>query len=378
MLGDGPVFAKATMPSPAADRRAPADRLPGLIRAMARAARSVLRRLPIDARGPAVEATSPCPLCGAAESRALFDEAVPGAGTRQLLRCAACDLVRLDPLPSPAEIPALYGEAYYGEGNAKFGQLTGVFVLAFRMARARALRLMGVRHGAILDVGCGAGTFLMLLQRLGYEAHGTELSESSARGARALVGTATIRIGPIRTCGFDKGQFAAITAWQVFEHLEDPRETLREFHRLLAPEGALVLSMPNIESWQARWAGTEWFHLDLPRHLLHWSPATITRLLEQEGFNVNRFSQHSLEQNPFGLLQSALQRLGQPRMGLYAMLRGPLDREDRQRLRRLPHYLAYLAAFPFAIALETLASFLRSGATFTVIARRRPEPVSRA
>ena len=87
-----------------------------------------------------------------------------------------------------------------------------------------------MRKGRILDIGCARGLFLKTLERVGHTAYGTELSEESARTARALVGEDRIRVGPLVDCGFDEGQFDAVTAWQVFEHLHDPAETLAELH----------------------------------------------------------------------------------------------------------------------------------------------------
>ena len=71
------------------------------------------------------------------------------------------------PPPSLAEIPGFYGTAYYGVENAKFGKLTELFVRLFRRARLRALRLMRVRAGDVLDLGCGRGLFLRALQARG-------------------------------------------------------------------------------------------------------------------------------------------------------------------------------------------------------------------
>lgn len=265
-------------------------------------------------------------------------------------------------------IPSLYGEEYYGTENKKFGPLTEAFVFLFRIARLRAVYLTGVRRGAILDLGCGRGLFLRIMERVGFVAWGTELDESSARAARQR--GVQVRTGPLAGCDFDAGQFDVITAWQVFEHFRDPDAVLRECHRILRPGGALIMSMPNIESWQARWAGASWFHLDMPRHLFHYSPDTIKAMLAAQGFRLERISHCSLEQNPFGLLQSALHRLGGSHLGLYRLLRGPADRRERARARRLPLLAAYLAAFVPAAAISTFWSLLRSGATFTVLARR--------
>jgi 2-polyprenyl-3-methyl-5-hydroxy-6-metoxy-1,4-benzoquinol methylase len=294
---------------------------------------------------------------------------VPESLGYHVARCDQCGLVVTVPRPPFEAIPGFYGQEYYGLDNNKFGPLTEIFIFLFRVARLRAVRRMGVRQGAILDLGCGRGLFLRVIKRFGYRVWGTELDDASARAAHHRSG-AEVRVGPLVGCHFDAGQFDAITAWQVFEHFHDPDVVLRECHRVLRPGGALIMSMPNIESWQARWAGASWFHLDLPRHLFHYDPATITRMLEGQGFRVEKISHYSLEQDPFGLLQSALHRLRGSHLGLYRLLRGPTDRRERARLQRLPLLAAYLAAFVPAAAISMLWSLWGSGAAFTVLARR--------
>ena len=66
------------------------------------------------------------------------------------------------------------------------------------------------------------------------------------------------------------------------------------------------MSMPNAESAQAQRYGTHWFHHDPPRHLFGFGPHSLTHLLEDAGFRVENISTWSLEQNPFGEIQSTL------------------------------------------------------------------------
>ncbi len=336
---------------------------------LAAATRAVLRRTGLRARGTEVDGFR-CALCAGAHGRRLFAHPAPDARGHDVAQCQECSLSAIHPLPAAEDIPDFYGDVYYGEENAKFGPVTEMFVFLFRLARLRAIRMMGIRRGTILDIGCARGLFLKTLERVGHSAYGTELSEDSARTARKLVGEDRVRVGPVEDVHFDEGQFDAVTAWQVFEHLRDPGATLDECHRILRPGGALLFSVPNIESWQARWSGEEWFHLDLPRHLYHYGPQTLTAMLREHGFEVESISHYGLEQNPFGLLQSALHRLGFGHMGLYNLLRGPLDRVGGHGPGRLARYALYLAAFPFAAALSYAWSLLGSGATFTVLARR--------
>lgn len=336
---------------------------------LARATVDVLERRPRSPTGLPLSSPFRCRLCGRESARELFPEVVPESVGYHLARCDGCGLVATVPPPSVETIPSFYGPDYYGLDNKKFGPLTEIFIFLFRVARLRAVRLMGIKRGTILDLGCGRGLFLRVMERFGYSAFGTELDESSARAARAHCG-AQVRVGSLVDCSFDAGQFDVITAWQVFEHLHDPDVVLRECHRILRPEGALVMSVPNIESWQACWAGAGWFHLDLPRHLFHYSPATLTAMLESRGFRVEKISHYSLEQNPFGLLQSALHRLGATHLGLYRLLRGGADRPRPGRAQRMVLLAVYLAAFVPAAAVSAFWSLLKSGATFTVLARR--------
>lgn len=368
----GPSEPSRTPISPSSAPAAPAPRRHGLralLSDMLAATRAVFRGVRIRAEGPEV-ADFRCALCDGREARRLFAHEAPDSRGHHVAQCAECSLAVVHPLPEAAQIPSFYGDVYYGTDNAKFGPVTEMFVMLFRIARLRAIRKMGVRRGRILDIGCAGGLFLRVLERAGHTAYGTELSDDSARTARSRIGEDRVRVGPVVSAGFEAGQFDAITAWQVFEHLRDPAETLDECRRILRPGGALILAVPNIESWQARWSREEWFHLDVPRHLFHFSPDTISEMLRRHGFEVESVSHYCLEQNPFGLLQSALHRLGYAHMGLYNLLRGPLDRIGQHRPGRMLRYLAYLAAFPFAAAACYVGSFLRTGATFTVYARR--------
>lgn len=364
-----PSTAIRTEPPKAPPRPAQANGLRPLAADLTRATADVLAHKPRLPSGPPLSSPFRCRLCGGESAHELFSERIAESVGYHLAQCDRCRLAATLPPPPFAAISAFYGDEYYGLDNKKFGPLTEIFIFLFRIARLRAVRLMGIKGGTILDLGCGRGLFLKVMQRVGYVAFGTELDDASARAARLHSG-AKVRVGPLLGCNFESAQFDAITAWQVFEHLHDPDLVLTECHRILRPGGALIMSVPNIDSWQARWAGAGWFHLDLPRHLFHYSPDTITAMLEARGFRVERISHYSLEQNPFGLLQSALHRLGATHLGLYRLLRGRASGAQPAKAQRIALLAAYLAAFVPAAAISAFWSLLKSGATFTVLARR--------
>jgi SAM-dependent methyltransferase len=197
-----------------------------------------------------------------------------------------------------------------------------------------------------------------------------EVSQTAARGTDPR---AQIRIAPdLASAGYPSGYFDEVIIWHVLEHVVDPAGTLSEIRRILRPDGRVVVAVPNFSSLQARWAGPHWFHLDPPRHLYHFPLPSLLRLLRRTGLVPQSVHHFSLRQNPFGWVQSALNRCPDlPTNGLYVLLhqrapgeRPPFDASTRLRLRA-----AYLAGMPIAIAATVLSTGLRSGATVHVVAR---------
>ena len=107
-------------------------------------------------------------------------------------------------------------------------------------------------------------------------------------GLRALVGS-------LPHPDLAPGSFDVVTMWHSLEHVHRPLAILREAFKLLAPGGKLVVACPNIASWAFRAFGPSWFALDLPRHLTHFTPATLRAMITAAGFRVEqvRLIRHS-------------------------------------------------------------------------------------
>ena len=95
---------------------------------------------------------------------------------------------------------------------------------------------------------------------------------------------------------------------QVLEHLTDPAPTLKALAGILKPEGKLIIGVPNFDSWQSTFGGNTWFHLDVPRHLHHFSLPSLSVLIGQSGLEIQNVSYASPEHDPYGWVQSALNR----------------------------------------------------------------------
>ncbi|MEW6378965.1 MAG: class I SAM-dependent methyltransferase [bacterium] len=310
-----------------------------------------------------------CTLCGSVEARTIARGDSFGCPASDLVRCPHCNLWWIDPLPPPARILDFYPPQYYGIQNEKFHEYLEILVQLFcrlRMGKAARLNPAGKRA---LDIGCGRGQSLKILQQYGYECYGTELSPFSARAAASLPGVHIFTHG-LLDCHFPDRFFDLVLVWHVLEHLPNPREVLGEIFRILAPGGILLLCVPNIESLQARLSGSNWFHLDLPRHLYQYNPSALNALLTSSGFHIVRCHTFSLEQGPFGLLQSILNVIGFPRDSFYRMVHRTLPDNHISFFSRLVQMEISLLSMPLLIWLCGLFSFLGQGGVIDVQAQK--------
>ena len=253
-----------------------------------------------------------CPLCG--EERAVPRYSVPDRlqpdGPRYtLLLCTGCGLAFL---AHPADDNAFYPVAYpphgtvpsrrgiYGtvRGRLKRRTLadhkgypwTGSATHLMRFLTRCALPFTGQvprwrAQGRLLDVGCGGGTYLRAMRDLGWEVYGIEPQVSAARQARIASG-ASIWAQPPEEADLPARTFHVVTLWHTLEHMQQPVEALQALQRALVPEGVLMLEVPNYAGPGRRLFSEHWIHLDLPRHALALTPATLARLLALGGFRV--------------------------------------------------------------------------------------------
>ncbi len=318
--------------------------------------------------------TPACEVCGTCSAVPIY--MLPG--TRfAIVRCADCGLGSLFPLPSSTEVGSFYHPDYYGSGGRKFSGLIELLVRLVGQRHARFLTKQVPAQGRVLDVGCGRGVTLQAIARTGLECHGFDVNPHAVQGLDA--GIHVHVADSLADACLEDQSFDEVIIWHVLEHVPDPRAMLQEVHRILRPGGVLVVAVPNAASWQAKWAGPAWFHLDPPRHLYHFPLPALKRLLTSTGFQCQTEHHFSLRQNPFGWIQSALNRLSWlPRNGLYTILhcRSDKSRTAPQELtwqKRVQLWCLFLLLTPMALFLSIVSAICKSGATIHVVAQRNPE-----
>lgn len=213
----------------------------------------------------------------------------------------------------------------------------------------------------LLDFGAGKGLFLNLAKHHGLDVKGVETSAPRAEYARNYFGLT------INSSYYSKGKifgqsFEAITIFHVLEHLEKPFELLHHLvEENLAAEGLLIIEVPNFESWQSKWAGKYWLHLDVPRHLSHFSPKTLENHLKEIGFSTPKKEYFSWHLGIIGMIQSIWSWFG---------YRGFLIGELKER-KQLSLWFKIGITLPFAIFLEGLASLVGRGGIMRFYAQKK-------
>jgi 2-polyprenyl-3-methyl-5-hydroxy-6-metoxy-1,4-benzoquinol methylase len=163
----------------------------------------------------------------------------------------------------------------------------------FQNVRPEMLPFIPARCRRVLDVGCGEGAFGESLKRAReIEVWGVEPIESAA----AIASTKLDRVvegvfGP--ETALPAGTFDCVLFNDVLEHMIDPDAALRYARTLLAPEGVVVASIPNIRSFPTFWlllAHGQWEYRDCgvldKTHLRFFTRSSIASMFERQGFTL--------------------------------------------------------------------------------------------
>jgi SAM-dependent methyltransferase len=234
-----------------------------------------------------------CPLCTRHVSALVLEapDTLPAPNAAGLVfavvRCGHCGLTYTNPRPDERTIARFYPADYRPHtrpGSRRERPVRPFLSRVFgRPCAERRGELPWPGPGRVLDFGCGSGTFLQTMAAKGWQVTGLDASGEAVERVRETLGLAALE-GSLPHPDLRPGSFDVVTMWHSLEHVHRPLAVLREAYRLLVPGGKLIVATPNVAGLPFRVFGRSWFGLDLPRHLTHFAPETLTAMLHAAGF----------------------------------------------------------------------------------------------
>ena len=248
----------------------------------------------------------------------------------KLVKCNNCGLHYINPRPAKQHIGYYYSEGYYahnrvkkkkqkdrkhftgkwinkknnvrelvriyyynypcntGEDRKSLSSYKKILLWFFYLTyRSRLDIIPFTGEGKLLDIGCGNGRYLSALRKLGWQTYGIEQNPNSSEYARTELHL-NVETEDLLNYKYKDKFFDVITMWHSLEHLYEPIPTLKEVKRILKDDGLLVIAVPNVDSFAAKVFKENWYQLEIPIHLIAFSPDSITRMLDSAGFKVKK------------------------------------------------------------------------------------------
>jgi len=303
--------------------------------------------------------SSTCPVCKA--NGKLFRTIEQSVDNAQfnIHKCCSCSLCYTYPVPSSALLTKIYSGEYWlrkeeGTGRKSLAGMVQLLNNGRLAAMIRPLTQLLHPGDRILEVGCGSGQLAVYLAKQGYNIEVTDVNQELLAEITHEHGIKGF-CGDLQNIDFSKDKYQAIIFNNVLEHLGAPHKNLQRASQLLDDKGFVFIEVPNIESLQFTLFGKNWFPLQLPEHLFHFSQETL----------------HSLTKR-YGLQQVWLSTFS-PRVSCagYVATLFPFLRPEKLRLSMSKPLLAlYLGLQIFFLPVAYMESLLGKGSSLRTIFRK--------
>ncbi len=192
------------------------------------------------------------------------------------------------PQPREDELSAYYkSDDYISHTDAKRNTLEKLYHFIKSIALRQKVNLINALHtdsNLLLDIGCGTGDFLKTASDKSWQVLGIEPNEQARTIANVKTNNSVFDLEKLDQ--LKDNSFDVITLWHVLEHLPNLDQQLSTLKRLLKPNGAIIIAVPNYKSYDAQVYNSFWAAYDVPRHLWHFSKKSISKLFQSYQMKV--------------------------------------------------------------------------------------------
>lgn len=245
-----------------------------------------------------------------------------------IYKCNECGLERIFPAPTFNEISTFYPKNYYSYNTTnKKEESKGIFlkirdrlverhyerkpkkdiyyyISIFTSGLFDGLPLSKYGTKKFLDIGCGDGYNLRLMERFGWKTTGYEI------GKKRHIGN-IFYDKSFSNVNLKSQKYDYIRIWHVLEHVQEPRQIIRKIYKHTSDVGTVAIGVPNTSGLYPEIFGRYWYGRDIPRHLFNFNTENLTRLLQTEKFQITKIKHMAT-----GGLIGSLQHLINDKLGV--------------------------------------------------------------
>ena len=233
-----------------------------------------------------------CPVCNSISIHPVLDiqDYTVSQEVFEVWHCNDCSFRFTQNIPAVSNIGPYYQSSnYVSHSDTQEGLIHRIYHLVrihtLKVKRKLIQHATGLKKGVLLDVGAGTGAFSKTMQDAGWNVTGLEPDDTARRNALEKNGLNLL--DPNNLYQLADNSFDAITMWHVLEHVHDLHGYLNKYYSILRKNGRLIIAVPNYTSYDARVYQQYWAAYDVPRHLYHFSPESMSKFAASKGFKIN-------------------------------------------------------------------------------------------